>query len=451
MTPKYQVGGLASGIDTMSIIDQFVALQQQPIKKVQQRQSDTKTQISVLGSLASKLSALESAAKELSTNGLRATKISSTNSSFSVTSDTSALPGSYSIEVVSTARAAKAKSQQFASATAQVAGGTLGLSIQGTAYSIAIDDGTSLSDVAKKINASGAPINASIINTSTGSFLSLVNRNTGYQPGQPASSALEITETTTGSTGQPLAAAIYEAADNAQIVIDGQADLTVERADNTFSNVLPGVTITAKTAAAAETLAIASDEAASQARMQTFISGVKTVTDYIDAAMTNTKEKKGPLAGDSSLRSIKNSIGRLVSQTVSGAGAYSSLSDLGLTHDRYGALSFDSLKFNKALSNDPTSANALFPATTSGIYASVQSIVKQATDSTNGTLVTRQSSLNKTIKRYDDQIENMQRSADNYRAQLTQQFSSMESVMSKLKATGNFLTQQEKAASAGKN
>ena len=44
----------------------------------------------------------------------------------------------------------------------------------------------------------------------------------------------------------------------------------------------------------------------------------------------------------------------------------------------------------------------------------------------------------------------MNKSAENYRNQLIQQFSAMETTMSSMKAMSNYLTQQQAAMTAGK-
>ena len=449
MTPKYQVGGLSSGIDTMSIIDQFVSIQKIPIQKVQQRQALARNQISVIGDLANRVNALANAAKELSTNGVRATNITSSTSTFSATSDSAALPGSYDITVQSMAKAAKAMSGSFSSQWSAVSGADLNFSISGKTYDISIADGTSLGDVVKQINASGAPVNASIINSGAGSYLSIVNRETGYS-GNDASEGLQITSTPTGSGGTDLNLNVYEQASNAVISIDGQ--ITVERQTNTMSDVLPGVSLTLKNTGGPETLSLAADTAATTARMQSFVNAVKNVNDRIDAITANTPENEAVLAGDSTLRGLKEQIKRVVTKTISNAGTLSNLGDIGLSHDRYGALRLDTAKFQKALNADPNGVNALFSDATTGVYSALQTIADNATKPNTGILTIRSSSLNNKVKAYDKQIERMNKSAESYRTQLTQQFSAMETIMSKLKATGNYLTQQQnQLAAAGKN
>ena len=59
------VGGLASGLDTDSIISKLSELQRQPIVKLQRREADYQVQLTKYGSLQGLLSTFQSAATAL--------------------------------------------------------------------------------------------------------------------------------------------------------------------------------------------------------------------------------------------------------------------------------------------------------------------------------------------------------------------------------------------------
>ena len=69
MDATFRAGGLASGLDTNTIVDELVKLQRRPIDLLKQKQSGLKVQVSTLGDLLSKLNALDTAAKALSETG----------------------------------------------------------------------------------------------------------------------------------------------------------------------------------------------------------------------------------------------------------------------------------------------------------------------------------------------------------------------------------------------
>src|SRR5512138_3681166 len=90
-------GGLATGMDTSSIIDKLVQLQSVPLTQLQNQQSACKTQISLLAELASKLDALETAASNLGSAGVMSLQATSSNTSFSTTPASAAIAGSYQV------------------------------------------------------------------------------------------------------------------------------------------------------------------------------------------------------------------------------------------------------------------------------------------------------------------------------------------------------------------
>ena len=101
-----------------------------------------------------------------------------------------------------------------------------------------------LTQAADRINKSGIAVSATVLETNGAAYLSITRRDTGFVVGKPGSSALQITETSTGSLGQALGATIQESAVNAQLTVDG---LAFERRSNVVSDVIPGATLTLKT------------------------------------------------------------------------------------------------------------------------------------------------------------------------------------------------------------
>ena len=67
-TGTITTGGIASGLDTNSIVDKLVQLQSQPITLLQSQQAGVRSQVSALGSIASRLSALQASARSLADN-----------------------------------------------------------------------------------------------------------------------------------------------------------------------------------------------------------------------------------------------------------------------------------------------------------------------------------------------------------------------------------------------
>lgn len=441
-TSTFSVGGIASGLDTNSIIDQLVKIESSSITNAQTRQAAYKSQISQLGDLTSKMNALSSAATTLKTSGALAFTQQGTSSGFSITAGSAATAGRYGVTVDQLATAAKARSAQFTSAADPVSAGTLNLSINGTDTAVTITDGMTLSQVAKAINDSGASVTATVLESNGQAFLSLNSKNTGFTPGQPAASALTITETTTGSTGQALGLAITQSATNAKLSIDG---LSFERASNTIDDVLPGVSFALKQKTTVpEDLVLANDPTATATNLQKFVTAYNDVMKVLQNNLNigEQTDRTKTLGGDSAIRGLQTQLMNLVSGIANPTSSVRALADLGIKTQNDGTLSLDQARLTKAIATDAGAVNALFQ-TTDAVSDKVKALVTGYTDSSNGILSAKSKSFDKSIKQLDTQITSLQIRVDAYRSKLVAQFTAMEKVVSNFKSIGNYLTSQE--------
>jgi flagellar hook-associated protein 2 len=109
MASSLQVAGLASGFDWKGFIDQVMELEHAPADRLANEKSTNTQKVSQLGTLGSKLSALQTAAQALKTDGLfgkRSATSASTDSPWSATAATDTATGSYKIVVSQLATAA---------------------------------------------------------------------------------------------------------------------------------------------------------------------------------------------------------------------------------------------------------------------------------------------------------------------------------------------------------
>lgn len=447
MQPTFSAGGLASGLDTNTIIDKLVQLESTPLDLLRRRQTALRSQVSALGDLASGLSSLESAARSLGDGGILSLQATAHNTSFAAAPGTRAAPGRYSIRVDALAAAAKARSQAFASPVAPVTGGTLTLTVLGQVYSVSIPDGAALSDVALAIRQSGAPVSATVLSDGAQSFLSLTNRDTGYPIGGAPGAALSISEATTGVLGQPLSAAVVQTAQNASLTVDG---LALTRTANTVADAIPGIALTLQAAGGvAEDLVVATDPGATEARLQQFVDAYNAVMRGVQKQLgvTDKTQRASTLAGDSAVRSLQTRMQGLVSSVVPGLAGVRSLADLGVRTARDGSLSVDSDTLSAALARDSAAANALFSTASAGVADSVSRLVQRYVNPVDGILTARQSGLGGSIKQMDQDADRLQARIDGYRAGLMAQFAAMEQVVSSLKAISSFLLQQQTTSS----
>ncbi len=448
-SPVFQAGGIISGFDTNSIIDQLTKLRQAPLDALKKRQSAYSTKITAVGDIVSKLKALKTATQALSDDGALGVKATSTNTQFTATPSTSSTAGRYDIKVENLASAAQAHSDSFAS-TDTVTGGTLTLTIDGDPYAVTLHDGDTLDDVAAAINATDAPVTATVLNDGTNDYLSIVNDDTGYDiAGADPTSSLQISENYTGATGKAVnLTAHITNAENAKITLNGIPN--IYRRDNTITDAVPGTTLTLTAANnTTESLVQSNDTTETAKNLQTFVDAYNDVMNLLkkNLATNANSSRDSSLAGDSTLSTLRINMAKVVSTEVGTLTNVRSLVDLGIKSDLDGSLSIDTTKLKSALSRDPTAVNQIFTTATSGVADQVATLVNAQTNVTDGLLTAKTKMLNVSVNNMDTAAARMQAQLDAYKLKLVMQFTSMEKVLAGLKASGNYLSGQSSGSS----
>ena len=441
--PVFTAGGLATGMDTSSIVEQLVSLESRPLSLLRSRQSGMKTQVSALGDLISKLSALATAAKDLGDAGVLGTRSVSANDAFEAVPGSAATAGRYGVQVAELARAAKWRSGAFA-AGATHAGGTLTLTVQGKTYDpITVADGASLGDVAAQLRALGAPVSAAVLSDGASSYLSITARDTGHPPAGAPADALTIAFAPAGApAGQLPAYAQIEGARNASFTVDG---LLFTRQSNTVSDALPGVTLTLKKEGGpAEDLVVANDPAATKGRLQKFVDAYNAVMATVQRQLSPAEgsNRGASLQGDAAVRGLQRRMQALIVAAVPGLGTTSTLADLGVKTARDGSLSIDQATLDRAVARDPAAVNGLFSSASTGLSALASDLATSYTRAGDGVLVARQKGLDENIRSLDRQAEAMAARIETFRKNLLRQFAAMEEAVSGYKSIGDFLNRQ---------
>lgn len=435
----FRAGGLVSGLDSNSIIDQFTSIEARPLNQLRSKQSAYRTQISTLGDVSSRLKGLKDAAQKLQDNGVVGAKVSSTNTGFSASPGSAAMAGQYSVDVTSLATAARAKSDAFGTSET-LKEGSMSISVDGTAYEIAMHEGEALSDLVQRMKDQGVPINAVVLNNGTSNYLSLTRRETGSKVGEAANYALQVTESYTGATGKEVnLSGNLTNAKNAVVTVN---DITFTRTNNLIADAVPGTTLTLKAlTTATETLSIENDVDASSAKLKTFVDAYNSSIKVIQAQLSPSSgtDRSSSLAGDAAVRSLQGELQRLLSTNNGSTSNVRSLADLGVKTNRDGSLTIESDKLKSALARDSEAVNQVFAKATAGLGDMTEALVNRYTSSVDGILTMRSKGLNENVKTMDRQAGNLQIRIDGYRNNLIQQFTSMEKILSGLKSTGNFI------------
>ena len=292
----------------------------------------------------------------------------------------------------------------------------------------------SLSTLLKRINSSGAGVNASydaindrvaLANSTTGDLGMTLSEAAGGVLG-----ALGLTGGYTATRGQ-----------NAQFSVDGGPALISN--SNTLDAAalgVPGLSVTVDSQTT-QTLTIAADKAKMNANIKSFITAYNAVQTFIDSVtkITTTAGKvtTSILSDNRDVQGWASQMRRLAFDAVGGAGTIDRLDDLGIDLDQDGQMSVKNQdKLDSALTDRGADVEAFFTNANTGFAAKfdakLTALLKTDTDS--------QTRLTKTNAAIDDQIAALQRRLDQQRQLLTNSFITMESAQSQIKNQSAALT-----------
>lgn len=207
-----QVNGIASQLDTASIIDALLTFDNQNVTLLQYDQAQKTNQISTYQSINAKLLSFQTQAKLLTkTNSFSATNVSVSDDSYLTAAANKKIGlGSYAINVEALAQNQQLASQGFADESSSLLGdGTVTIKVgDGSEVSFTLDSSNnSLRGLRDAINAGSADVTASIINDGSSNDpyrLLLTSNKTG------AANKMSITSDLTGGKAPDFASASFD-------------------------------------------------------------------------------------------------------------------------------------------------------------------------------------------------------------------------------------------------
>jgi flagellar hook-associated protein 2 len=326
-TPTFNFGGLASGLDTNSIIQQLMSIEAQPKVRLQQKQVVEQARQTALKDVQTRLRNLSLQVAGLRDPGMWndvQTVDSTDTSKVAVQRVGGAAAGGYSLQIVSLARAAQMTQGNGGGGTpvtSASADDTLHISV-GTTTPVAVDvsitAGDSLQTIADKINqTSGTPVYASLLNGK----LVLSGKQTG------ADNAISVTG---GAVATDLGFTETQAAANADFWL-GSTHYT-DRTSNVVKDVMAGVQLTLRGTTGTDTVSIvvgspAADTDAIKAKVSSFVDQYNSTIDFIRGKLdeervvnptTDADRAKGVLRGDPGLTSLLTSLRSSVADVFNG-------------------------------------------------------------------------------------------------------------------------------------
>jgi flagellar hook-associated protein 2 len=455
-----QLGGLASGLDTEGMISQLMALEAQPITRINQQKSVSQAREQSLKDILSRVKNLQTEAKNLkSVTTWADTQTVESSDATKVTASrvAGAAPGPYAISV---SNLASGDQWSYAfnppaadtSFTITMAGG-------GT-QQVDLAAGQSLDETVGIINSNP---DSKVYAVKVGTRLVLSSRDTGIASGFTVS---PVSATDALDSAQRL-----RSADDAHYSLDGGVT-TKNSASNVVKDGIAGIEFTLKSTVpvgSEVTLNVSNpitDTSAVKNKIKSFVDQYNSTIDLIRSKLTEQKVKdpktdsdriKGNLYNDSMLNGLLQRLRTSVAGTFdSGDANMDQLAEIGISTGAAtgGAASADSLagklviddaKLSAALSSSPQTVRKLLGATTGveGIGTRLDDMLATVVKD-GGDFDGRITSADKEQKRFDDQVAEMNKRIDAKATMLRAQFAAMESAISKSQSQSSWLAGQLK-------
>lgn len=446
--------GVGSGLDIGGIVKQLVAAERAPQQnRLDSKEARVQSQLSAYGSLKSSLSSFQNSLSALSDADTFLKRSATVGDSdvFSVTVDTSAAAGDYSVEVEQLATRHKIASAAYTDSDTSVGTGQLSITVNGETMALDIEAGSdSLAAIRDAINSNedNPGVSASIVNDQDGAHLVLTSDESGVE------NAISVSVVTDGSDTGDLSQLVYDpnAASNPMtekvealdsiVHIDG---FTQTSSDLQITDMIEGVTLDLKEARPGESisLSIAQDTASITKSVEGFVNNYNKLIAVINDltaynAETNTA---GLLQGDATVRGIATQLRQALSEAISGLDSdINTLAELGITTGDNGKLVLDGDTLKEVISDDFSAISQVFSGELG--YATRFENLVDGLVQTGGLLDIRTQGLEGQIDRIGDQREALDRRIASIEARYTAQFNALDSLLSQLNSTGEFLTQQ---------
>ena len=433
------IGDSSGGIDVSSAVSQILQNEALPQQQLIQQQATLQGQTSVIHSLESLISNLETSLQGLGDPAGAAASMATSSSNDAIVSATAApgtLSGNHVVVVNNVAATGSWYTDAVASSTTALQAGSFDIQV-GTNAPVTITVGSgvnTLSDLATAINQQNLGVSANVITDSTGSRLAIVSNNSG------AASDFSITNDTSIAFNQAVQGK------DASLTVDG---IPITSASNSVTSAVNGLTLNLVSAAPGTevNVSVSPDSDQIAQAVSSFVSAYNAVIQTVNSqfAFDQTSNTAGILAGDSTVRMLQEAL--LNAGSYSTAGAISTLGQLGVSMNNDGTLTLDSSKLNGAIQNNFSAVQSFLQGTASnGFAATLNNQLGSFTDPVNGAFTVELQSIANENSDLQDQIDDFQDFLNSEQVRLTNEYNQIDATLQRLP-----ILQKQIAAQLGEN
>lgn len=431
-----------NSIDFSMILNAVMAQERTPLTRLENQQKTLETQNAAYGTLASKLTSLETAVESLKAkDSLSVLTATSSDSGVGVSTTSGTVTGTYDVVVTELAKAQVTSSATtFGALTSTVGAGTLTLTSADGSPATVINTtaSTTLQELADQINAvTGSPASASVVQASPGSYkLVLSGRDTGTTKAFTITEnlgSLAFTDTDLDGISGDSAADNTQQAINAALTVNG---LAVTSASNTVTDVITGVTLSLTKKDPALTVAVKVERDISKAKsaINKFISAYNDLQTFAKDQNTAAVAGRASIGRDPLLKGLREALRSATMAPYSG-GTLTRLPEIGIGFDMTGKMVLDSEVFEDAMTTSPTNVQTLVSgaAGDGGAFGAFAGLVKGYTQS-GGLVASIRERIDEQVSTIGKRLDSMESALAVRKASLQREYTAADLAMTQLKA-----------------
>lgn len=453
--------GVGSGLDVKSLVAQLMTVEQRPLLLLAKQEASYQAKLTGLGSVQGSFSTLQTAAKALIASGTAAYGTSVSDTAFlAASAGSTATNGSYSIAISKLAQGQKlvaptgqaSKDAAIGSGTLTIELGTIsGTPVNGqyasagfaadpasTPVTLTIDSSNNtLAGIRDAINAANAGVTATIINDggATPYRLALTSNATGAASSMRLSVGGGDAALDALLGYDPTAASQHfnetQTAQNAALTVDGVA---ITSATNSVADAIQGVTLNlTKQTTSAITVTVQRDNS----KLTSALGALVSAYNSANKAIASATAKDAVLQGNSGVLGLQRQVRAILGGVQASDGAYTILSQLGVSFQKDGTLALDSAKLNVALSANVGDVSKLAMAIGEALKTATESLLGPS-----GPLASQTAGINRSITDIGTQRTRIQGRLESVQQRYQAQFNALDTLLSNMTKTSNFLTQQ---------
>ena len=440
------LGSINTGLPK-DIVQQIIAAERVPIKKMVVRKEKFQNKIKLVDELMDLMKTLRAELiKNRTSQSFRELKTSFPKESVNVTADKNlARTGSHQLEVLQIARRSSAFSNGFKDPDSSNLGvGYFSYELpSGEEREVFIDgEHASLNGLAKLINDdSSIGMTAKAINDGSDSdtpWRLLVTLNDTGRDNIASFPRVYLIDGT-----QDFYFESERLAQNAKVKLDG---FEVETSSNNISDLIQGVNIELKKATVGEefSIIISEDSQKITEKIETLVDNINAILKFINNqnAIDADSDTSNTLGGDVTLTTFQSQLRSIIFKSYKTPGGSKRLGEFGISFQKNGLLYMDKDKFESSTGKNFKEMSTFFNGfldgnvKQNGFIDDLSRRIDLSLRTPDGIIASRKRGIQSRIKQIDRRIEQRERLVDQKEKSLKNKFAKLESTMNKIKSQG---------------